>query len=102
METRLTKHQIIDEIVDYYNNNPRSVRTDEYGSSSCYYYHPVTNIQCAFSRCTKKEFKDVLIGQNECTVSTTLRNLELILDNILQDKYRGHDIFFLGECSAIT
>jgi len=94
METRLTKHQIIDETVDYYNNNPRSIRTDYEGASSCYYYHPDNNIQCAFSRCTKEEFKDKLIEQNESTVTNALSNLMLELDSILQDKYKGHDISF--------
>lgn len=46
----LTHHQIIDETVEYYSNNPRSVRVDGF----CLYLGP-NGEKCAFSRCLTDE-----------------------------------------------
>jgi hypothetical protein len=52
---KLTKHQIIDETVKYYSNNPRSIGSD----STCVYNGP-NGEKCAFSRCCtdNSEFKE--------------------------------------------
>ena len=91
METRLTKLQIIDETVEYYSKNPRSVKREDGQSLACYYYHPITNAQCAFSRCTIKEFKDKLIDCNKYPLYYVIKKHEINVDTILQNKYKGHN-----------
>jgi hypothetical protein len=48
----LTKHQIIDETVEFYSNNARSLNEN----GRCF-YNSINNTKCAFSRCCTNDSK---------------------------------------------
>lgn len=81
-----TKKEIIDETVEFYKNNPRSVVYDEFGDHKCKYLGPKGE-RCAFSRCCIESFKDFQEGKN------VLAQLGKCIQ-ILKEEYRIDDIHF--------
>ena len=65
MSTKLTAQQIIDETVEYYKNNPRSVKVREDGSRVCQYLNDETSAMCAFGRCLTENSLKVAHEQYE-------------------------------------
>ncbi len=78
----MNKLQIIDETVEFYQNNPRAIYKDQ-----CCYDN--NGIRCAVGRCMVEEaFEDVNII---CNVGVErISNL----DKHLKPEYQGHDIDF--------
>jgi len=81
--TRLTKHQIIDETVDFYTNNPRAIIANGYG---CTYVTEI-GLLCAHSRCLIEEYRTQALGYASDVIDS-------FGDSVHQDPYRGHDAEF--------
>ena len=102
---QLTKEEILNETVDYYKNNPRSITGAGAGGSdmsmisSCMYNSTIDGQEthCAVGRCFNDEVKNTNLGDlaNEMTVDELLEKLGLLtVDDLLEDKYKGHKITF--------
>lgn len=94
---QMTKLEIIDElIVNGYAKNPKT-RGVHPNTTNCIYKNLETGNRCAVGKCITEEYIDK-IGQFEGSV-TTLENYMLsqhdkTLDDIMIEKYRGHDSEF--------
>ena len=102
---QLTKEEILNETVDYYKNHPRSITGAGAGGSdmsmisSCMYNSTIDGQEthCAVGRCFNDEVKNTNLGDlaNEMTVDELLEKLGLLtVDDLLEDKYKGHKITF--------
>jgi hypothetical protein len=82
-----TAHEIIDETVEYYSKNPRSL--GKYGSkdSACLYLGP-NGEKCAFSRCVMDSEVKGLHQSEGQSLNMFVRNDSL--DHVLESEYRGH------------
>lgn len=84
----LSKQQIIEETVEYYKNNPFGYDPNKYkGFGGCIYYGPEGQM-CAVGRC----LIDASSISNQGVSAYELFNT--FGENILQEKYRGHDLAF--------
>jgi len=88
-ETPLTANQIIDETVEYYRHNPRSIL---FGSCA---YKANNGARCALGRCFTNEGLQLVLdrGLNVGHGAETLDGA-LGLDNQLQPKYKGQTNLF--------
>lgn len=88
----MTKLEIIDEVLGMYAKNPklRAVTYDEFGNPSCL-YSTQDGRHCAVGMCMTKDSQE-RIGY----LSTSVYDLELDygLNNLLEEKYIGHDESF--------
>ena len=97
-ETPLTANQIIDETVEYYRHNPRSVvkihLPDENFTTKCL-YKSENGAMCALGRCFSNEgLKLVLdMGYNAGHGASMIERY-IGLDNQLQPKYKGQTNLF--------
>jgi hypothetical protein len=68
MEKKLTQHDIIDETVEFYSNNPRSIHPL---TKKCL-YNGYNGEKCAFSRCCTNDSKFIeasnALGQNDAVL----------------------------------
>lgn len=92
MTKRLTKLEIIEETADYYSKNPRSIK-----KGNCVYNGPKGS-HCAVGRCllssVKKKGRE-LDGNDSDINSLTFKQSSITsLDDLLSQKYRGHEIGF--------
>jgi hypothetical protein len=88
--TTLSTHQIIDETVKYYRNNPRSVE----GLSGICRYLSEDGYMCAVGRCLTKE--NLMSVHKHCE-GRGVRSILSQSDSVLKKKYRGHSNDF-WEC----
>lgn len=86
---RLTKHQIIDETIKHYSNNPRAV--NECGNNCVYLTED--GITCAHSRCLTDEARMTIVNEGR-TTSTATVIIEKYGDEIHKEQYRGHNETF--------
>ena len=91
----MTKTEIIEETAAFYNNANRSYDKESY---MCYYQHPENpEIKCAVGRCMTEEAIEKY-GSFVSTLSgLSARNN---LDDILQEKYKGHGFDFWEDLQA--
>ncbi len=54
-----TYNDVIDETVEYYSKNPRSLNIKDNRSVGCFYLHPDTGAMCAVGRCLNDEYLKV-------------------------------------------
>jgi hypothetical protein len=80
----MTAIEIIDETVEYYKNNPRSLNN----IGECLYYN--NGNMCAFGRCATKKGLEYL----EYNENTSVCNLKKKPNSILKDVYKGHSLDF--------
>ena len=97
-ETPLTANQIIDETVEYYRHNPRSVEKvylpDENFTTKCLYKSP-NGAMCALGRCFTNEGLQLVLdkGYNAGHGASMIERY-IGLDNQLQPKYKGQTNLF--------
>lgn len=84
-----TKIEIIDETVEFYKNNPRSVLTPNEDRRQVCLYHGPDGKRCAFSRCCQQE-----IDLSEFEGQSCSSILQEMGDTVLQEEYRQHDATF--------
>jgi len=85
---KLTKHQIIDETVEYYNNNPRS--KDDRGCA----YLSKDGLMCGHSRCLTEKARTHIIDENDNGSSADDIIRKFGGDDIHLEQYRGHSVSF--------
>ena len=85
----LTKLQIIDETVEFYKNNPRSL-----SGTLCVYNGP-NDTKCAFSRCCEILIPSSFEGKS---AAFALRERG---DYILKPEYRGHGLMFWNDLQSL-
>jgi len=83
---QMTKIEIIDETIEYYENNPRSIDVSQYGTS-CMYLGP-NGENCGFSRCCKQETVEKLHKENEGY------GIHDFMLDYLKEQYTGHNTEF--------
>ncbi len=92
-----TKEEIINETVEYYNNNSRARANYNNTSISCYYLTDDGRM-CAFGRCMLKEKREKL-RMKICSIEGMYRNFGISEksfhhDLVLKPEYRGHSLSF--------
>ncbi len=91
---RLTKLEILNEIVDFYSTDTNRRSLNE--GSSCVYNGPSGN-HCAVGRCLLPVYHEMgedLAG-NDDDINTLIElNNNNSLDEMLQEQYRGHELSF--------
>lgn len=105
----MTATEIINETVEYYRKNPRSL--DQ--SGKCVYQSPEGNM-CAVGRCLDwDKYKENIINANqdglidliyECKVlpsGRSIDNNESVLDPILAERYRGFSLEFWSDLQVL-
>lgn len=97
----LSKQQIIEETVEYYKNNPFGYDPKKFGCSGGCVYYGTEGQMCAVGRC----LIDAAFVLNQSDSVTKLLNT--FGEDILQEKYRGHDAdfwqnlqFFHDDCAT--
>lgn len=93
----MNKLEIINETVEYYGKDPLQLRATT--PDDCVYMDDQGN-RCAIGRCIAEEYI-YMAREVEGPVSDLLRTLRLPLDTILQEKYRGHDLFFWEDVQSL-
>ena len=93
----MTTEEIIDETIEFYKNNPRSIIEKQAISDVCLYISEGT--KCAVGRClTKDTLKKVeknLTALNSVSIQTLLNKINIDThDEILKEEYRGHSYYF--------
>lgn len=91
--TQLTKHQIIDETVEYYSTHDRAIT----GTGRCQYKTQDGKL-CAHSRCLTDRAREKVIELNlnmGASAHSVLRHCGG--DRIHQMKYRGHNTLFWSD-----
>lgn len=89
---RKTTHQIIDETVEYYKNNPRS----KDGDGNCVYNGP-NGEKCAFSRLAKPDFDFKYFEGENCAAILN----KAFQEDILLPEYCGHPNGFYADLQAL-
>ena len=94
---QMTKLEIIDElIVNGYAKNPKT-RGQNPSKTNCIYHNLETGNRCAIGKCITEECIDE-VGRFEGSVTTlegyVLSQYNKTLDDIMIEKYRGHDSGF--------
>jgi hypothetical protein len=92
-----SKLEIIEETVEFYKNNPRSINNDE-GWDKCVYLNDDGH-KCAFSRCCTDEgvtwlHEEIDIGRDGGSV------IQHFLEH-LKPEYQGHDIEFWKDIQKV-
>lgn len=88
---RKTIHEIIDETVEFYSNNPRSLvveddeEDDHLRQTRCLYNGP-NGTKCAFARLVKDEFVHLLPEESCCVVNYAL----ICPMEHLKEEYQNH------------
>lgn len=98
-----TKVEIINETVEFYKRNPRSLRTsrssDGSRSSANCVYRNSEGHKCAFSRCCTPEGVDIL--ESNCNggagVAAATHTLKMEVDDLLAPEYHGHQPEFWSD-----
>jgi len=91
---RLTKHQIIDETVEYYTTHSRA--TTEYGCE----YRTKEGALCAHSRCLTDEIRNqIRLGSAYGTADDVINDFGG--DDVHQEQYRGHDVKFWNDIQSL-
>ncbi len=88
----MTKHEIIDETVEFYSNNPRSLDEEK---EHCLYKGP-NNTECAFARMVRDEDKVNL--KEGWTAKALLNGLSI---DIIKDEYKGYEFDFYNDIQAL-
>ena len=89
---KLTAHEIIDETVEYYQNNPSSIGKNIDGSNSCLYNGP-NGEKCAFSRCCTDDSRFI---EGHC--ASGLLNIGR---SKLLPQYEGHSESFWDDLQSL-
>lgn len=98
---QMTKTEILNETVAFYSADPQKLRS--YNGTACV-YNGENGTHCAIGRCLLKELRDrghELIGNFTDFVDLYERNGATSLDDILEEKYRGHDEDFWAELQSL-
>lgn len=95
METKLSKREILNEMIAYYSED--TSRRSNGVQGGCVYNNSVGD-HCAVGRCFKPEYKDQgtdLIGNEETSVEDLVEIHELnSIDDLLDPVYQGHELQF--------
>ena len=91
----LTKQQIIEETVEFYQKNNRSVSKGE-----CLYYH--NGDMCAVGRCliNPKDFQD-MNDESIRVIDKILTLDDKNLDDYFKEEYRGHQLRFWTDLQTL-
>lgn len=92
---RLTKEQIVNETVDYYKNNERSISAFR----GCAYLTS-SGARCAHSRCISEEYINRVV-ENFNTFNNASKVIEYFGDEIHIEKYRGHSSEFWDDIQRL-
>lgn len=123
MKNKMTKLEIIDDIVEYYEENPEDKRcaVEFDGGSACVYWNGETG--CAVGRSLKPEFRDKILDDSFVSSDSDLGEYTIAdfssddpntfdlyglivfyeglqgvdeagIDDLLQPRYRGHEFGF--------
>ena len=90
----LTKIEIIKETVEFYSEDIN--RRSASDSNGCR-YNGDNGTHCAFGRCMLPKYQEQgeKLLSNDWKIETMLENNKIIFhDDVLQEKYRGHEISF--------
>ena len=100
----MTTEEIIDETIEFYKNNPRSIIGKQANYDACMYISEGT--KCAVGRClTKDTLKKVeknLTALNRASIRGLLNKININThDEIFKEEYRGHPYFFWVELQSL-
>jgi len=93
----MTTEEIIDETIEFYKNNPRSIIGKQTKNDACLYISEET--KCAVGRCltkdTLKKIEKNLTALNRVSIQTLLDRINIDThDEIFKEEYRGHPFNF--------
>lgn len=93
----LSAIEIIDETVEFYENNPRSLNPNPKGEADRCLYNGPNGEACAFARCVADEYREKLEEGKG-----SYYHLELFGDKLFKEQYKGKSERFLGCYSNFT
>lgn len=95
----MTKEEILDETVAFYSVDTRLRAMEDSGCK----YNTNDGRHCAIGRCLKPIYhaQGTLILGNGVALERFLSKNGLELDDMLEEKYRGHSIAFWGQVQAL-
>ena len=97
---RLTAEQIVDETVEWYENNPRSIQDlDGCGSTICVYLTD-DELRCAHSRCLTEESLSYVL-ENNYNNGSAVNVLKQLSDECHLEQYRGQPSDFWCEIQRL-
>ena len=97
---RLTAEQIVNETVQWYENNPRSLQIiDVVGSTTCLYLNDEEQ-RCAHSRCLTEEALEYIL-KNNLNNGSAVNVITQLSDKCHIEKYQGQPDGFWSELQRL-